>query len=106
MTPDELRKLADDPHFPNPGFWHDRLLAAADAWEAAIRERDEYRRRMIERMEVNATLRKRLEAAERAELAAAREWRGMATVEDKQILNDAAGRQREGELAALAKEEA
>jgi len=42
-----------------------------------------------------------LEEAERVELAAAREWRSMATVEDKIILNDAARKHREDELAAL-----
>jgi hypothetical protein len=48
-----------------------------------------------------AGLEKRLEEAERVELAAAREWRGIATTEDKAILNDAGRRQREAELAAF-----
>jgi len=58
MTPDELRELGNDPHFPNPGFWHDRLHAAADAWEASIEAQ------LDARIEADA-LRKRLEEAEK-----------------------------------------
>ena len=47
-----------------------------------------------------------IEQAERIELAAAREWRGIATIEDKQILSDAARRQRENETVALAQDDA
>jgi len=31
-----LNALADDPHFPNPGFWHDQLKAHAAAWKEQL----------------------------------------------------------------------
>ena len=38
LTPETLRALADDPHFPVDGFWHSQLRAHAAAWKADRRK--------------------------------------------------------------------
>ena len=38
LTPETLRALAADPHFPVDGFWHSQLRAHAAAWKADRRK--------------------------------------------------------------------
>ena len=64
MTPDELRRMADE-IVPSASLAHGNLLAAADAWDIEIARGDGWKALALDYAKQIADLRQRLEAAEK-----------------------------------------
>jgi hypothetical protein len=62
-SPKAIARAVEAHHWPPPTYWiRDMLEGIASAWEADRKERDELRRRVIERLEWNRELNAQIEA--------------------------------------------